>query len=237
MEQSHLHYRIQLHAPLRALSSPSVVTADTSNGTADVPLARQNTAASHESPKSPSLSGTRDRAPATGATRPAPSHVTAVNPEALFPQLDSETTALLREILNAVKTLNHWQTQMLADLQEVAVEIAVAVAGKLAFTKIKQGEFPIEALVREMTEQFSPNQPLTVKLHPNDVKRWQAVQQEAELNPAEMRALKVVADPFLAEGSCRVDGDTYGLASDHAQRVNMVRARLMDGIEHAQAEC
>ena len=48
--------------------------------------------------------------------------------------------------------------------------------------------------------------------------------------------LQFLPDGTLPRGGCQVDSTSYGLVTDLATRVDILRHRLMDGLEHARTE-
>ena len=141
---------------------------------------------------------------------------------------------LLLEIVEGIHELEARRSRSLVELQQVAVELAVAVASHVIREKLEAGEMGVDRLVRDAISRLSPDDPMRIHVNPLD---------EAELAgalkdqlDAGTRSTVIVADPDVPRGGCQVTAGDFGLLSTLQQRLETIRESLLQGIEHAQTE-
>jgi hypothetical protein len=129
------------------------------------------------------------------------------------------------------------QSQRLQDMQQVAVELALAVASHLVQKQLAQNEFPIEQLVARVAERLEPQQPATLFLNPDDLNLLEARGGEAghdflKANPD----IRLLGDASLARGDCRAETGDLTIASRLDEQLNDLRAGLLETLPEAQVE-
>jgi flagellar biosynthesis/type III secretory pathway protein FliH len=142
---------------------------------------------------------------------------------------------LLERILSELSAVKQHHTEILGEFQQLAVELAVTVAAKLTYETITDDSFPIERLVQDMLTEFDTTEVLTVRLNPHDRELLQKRIDEGQFE-GNRESLQFLPDATLPRGGCQVDSTSYGLVTDLATRVDILRHRLMDGLENARTE-
>jgi flagellar biosynthesis/type III secretory pathway protein FliH len=141
---------------------------------------------------------------------------------------------LLESLQESLQELHARRQQSLAELQELAVELAVAVAAHVTRGAIDRQEHGVEPLVREALDRLGASGPVRVSLHPLDLPRLQAAWQRPGDGPPAM--VECVADPGTPRGTCRVTEGVRAVAFDWRTHLDDLRALLLEELEHAQTE-
>ena len=81
----------------------------------------------------------------------------------------AEIEQVLAAINEAVMEMEQRRRTSIGELQEVAVELAVAVASKVIHETIQTNDFPIEKTVEQLIERCNPRSTISVRLHPQDM--------------------------------------------------------------------
>src|SRR5260221_2318646 len=76
---------------------------------------------------------------------------------------------LLIGLADAAQRLNAHERQPLEELRQLAIELGVAIAGRLVHEKTAAGEFGIESLVPGAIERVHSKHAVTLRLHPDDL--------------------------------------------------------------------
>ncbi len=75
----------------------------------------------------------------------------------------------MAHVRQAVEQLGTGYDVMVAEMRQAAVELAIAVAGRVVFDKLQAGDFPIEEMVRQAVARLPAAPAVTVYLHPEDL--------------------------------------------------------------------
>lgn len=169
-------------------------------------------------------------ADAPRSPEPAPAANAAPSPEAIAEVLRIETT--LGEVRRAVAGLRDDQAGRLREWQRAAVELAATLATRLLHDRVAAGDFPMEAKVRDMLAQAGDD-PATVYLHPADLELLQA-RLGGPLAPGRDDP-RLVADPALGRGDCRVESKEAVLVSEITRELQEIRDDLLRSFGHARA--
>ena len=155
------------------------------------------------------------------------------------PQAD-EGGQLVVELLESIKQrlddLEQRRAQSLHEMQQLAMELAVAMTGHLIQARIEEGDTGLEHLAQQAIERLLPHGPVKVALHPSDLQLL--AERHAEL-VAELQAeghSTFVADKSVPRGGCRADAGEVGVWSTLEQRLSHLREELIQGIDYAQTE-
>lgn len=128
------------------------------------------------------------------------------------------------------------QRQRLAEMQRVAVEVAVAIASRLLHQRLEQGDLAVESLVRQVAERLETHEALTVYLHPADLA---LLVQQGEAGqpwlPGEGK-LKLVADEALKRGDCRAETGDMSLCLNLDKQLDEVRKHLLEALPDADVD-
>ncbi len=151
-----------------------------------------------------------------------------------------EEIEVLERLLTNFEDLTHdlraQQSQRLAEMQRVAIEVAVAVASRLVHQRIEAGDLAVQNLVRQVAERLEPKETLTIHLHPADLALLERqVEDYQRLLPGEGR-LKLVADSNLSRGDCRAETGDMSLILQVDKQLDEMRRHLLDILPDAEIE-
>lgn len=96
-----------------------------------------------------------------------------------------------------------------AALTALAVDLATVAAGQLALSQISAGQLDIPGIVARTLAQLPQTDAVEAALHPEDLR--QLNQQPSAPLPWDPSQLRLVADPSLPRGACRVEGPRQGV--------------------------
>lgn len=121
------------------------------------------------------------------------------------------------------------------EMRQAAVELAVAVAGHIAFDKLQAGEFPIEEMVRQALARLPAAPSFTVYLHPDDLALLRRRLEDKPLLPARETQVRIEADASLRRGGCRAAAGEIHVLADLADQLAGLRQHLLWSASHAQS--
>ena len=160
----------------------------------------------------------------TPAPVPPPAMIAAASEAAERERIER----ILGSLRDAVSNLRHRESEYLHAMQKLTMELSVAIASKLLHEQIETGDFPIERLVRQVTERLESRQAIAVHLHPADLTLLKK-RTGGELFPSNVE-IEFVADPSLARGDCKASaGDVTVLANLEDQLAD-IRRRLLRSV-------
>ena len=142
---------------------------------------------------------------------------------------------VLASMTEAAHNFDSRKRQLLAEMQQVAIELAVAVAGHLVHEKIQASEFPIENVVRQVVEHLGAKQPVKVRLHPDDLA---LLAQRLGDSPLATSAadVELVPDATLSRGDCRAEAGEVSMLSQLDVQLADLRRHLLGSLGHAEIE-
>lgn len=143
---------------------------------------------------------------------------------------------LLESLGAALEEIERRRQQSLGEMQQVALELAVAVTSHLVFEAISRENYAVEQLVGKALEQVGLDSVPIVALHPADL---DLLHKRLAGKPAPWPegAITLRADPGVARGGCRVEApDGRMLVSDIASRLSEIRRHWMEELDDAQIE-
>jgi flagellar biosynthesis/type III secretory pathway protein FliH len=142
--------------------------------------------------------------------------------------------AALEQIRAGVAALREDQAGRLREWQRAAIELALTIATRLLHERIAAGEFPIEARVRDMIAQLEEDAPATVRLNPADLALL-----ESRLGGEPLLSgrddPRLVPDPELGRGECRVESRETILLSDLTRELQEIRDELLRSLGNARS--
>jgi hypothetical protein len=133
------------------------------------------------------------------------------------------------------RDLRQQQQQRLREMQQAAIELAVAVASRLVHAQIAAGDYPIENLVRHVVNQLGAPQAVTVVLNPADLallKRRLGDEPLLEDNPN----ICLLGDPTLNRGDCRAETADVHLLAQLEEQINELRETLLRSLPESEAD-
>ena len=111
-----------------------------------------------------------------------------------------------------------------AEVEEQLVALAIALARQIIHREIRLHPEAITLVVREDLESLPMARRNTkIVLHPEDLPLVLAALGESE------RGIRLLEDPALSRGGCRVETDNSRIDATLEQRIHQVLARLLDG--------
>jgi flagellar assembly protein FliH len=121
-------------------------------------------------------------------------------------------------------------------MQRAAVELALAVASRLLYTRIETGDYPIEVMVQQVVERLSAREEVTVALHPADLALLEArLEEEPDLLGEDGR-IRLVADTTIPRGDCRAEVGDVSVLSQLDQQLEELRHHLLESLPDAEVE-
>jgi flagellar biosynthesis/type III secretory pathway protein FliH len=141
---------------------------------------------------------------------------------------------MMAAVQHAVEQLEERRRQNLAELQEVAVELAVAAAERVTGLAIDRDHFAVDRIVTELVDRVAAGGPVRVALNPVDFRLWQAGRPKHLESPGGV--IEFSEDPSLKRGCCRAESGSRAVISDWRTHLADIRAGLHEELEHAQAE-
>ncbi len=131
--------------------------------------------------------------------------------------------AMLRRLAATLEELSSLRDQMMRQAERRLVELSLAIARRILQREVSVDPELAAALAHVALERLGSTAPAVIRLHPDDYTTVTA--QDRDLWDG--RAVKVVPDPAIARGGCRVESEFgYIDASVDAQMDEMARAML-----------
>jgi flagellar biosynthesis/type III secretory pathway protein FliH len=146
-------------------------------------------------------------------------------------QLIESSLDNLRTVLAEQSTQHRQQVEQ---WQSAVVEMALAITAKLLHREVLQGEFPIENMIREMSQQLYDDPVVRVRLNPKDL---ELLEQRLDGQPLMSKGAdpQLVADPSLGRAECRLDGQSTMMMADLSAQVRQIREDLMRSLHDARS--
>jgi flagellar biosynthesis/type III secretory pathway protein FliH len=166
---------------------------------------------------------------------------------AVDPQVEAEAERLRQEeraaiertlhaMMEAARGLATERNQRRTEMQRATVELAVTIASRLIHERIEAGQFALEALVRKTIERLEPNQPVIVRLHPDDITLLERRLGKNQPLMPDGTEVRLLPDPGLERGACRAEAGTVGVLSQWKDQLEEIRQHLLRSVAHAQSE-
>ena len=124
-------------------------------------------------------------------------------------KIEQQTQSLVRALAGAVQQIEQSRQAWQKHWEQHAIDVAMAIARRVVRRELAHAPDIALDLVRETLQLAAGHQPIVVRMNPEDHATLGAL---AEQIVRELRLVghaKVVADPTIASGGCRVDTD-YG---------------------------
>lgn len=142
---------------------------------------------------------------------------------------------VLEQLRNAAQQMrSHYQT-MIDEMRQGAIELAVAVAGRVVFDKLQAGDFPIEEMVRQAIARLPSAPKFTIYLHPDDLTLLEQRLADRPLVPVRETQVRIEADATLKRGGCRAEAGEIHVLTDLAEQLAALRQHLLWSASHAQS--
>jgi flagellar biosynthesis/type III secretory pathway protein FliH len=125
------------------------------------------------------------------------------------------------QALNAVvKKLNEFYDKVFVEQREEIAKLSVEIARKILMRKVEDGDYEIEAIVKEALKNAPSRQNVVVHLHPEDLGQCQKVQNDGA--DGALAGVKFVSDPKIGRAECVVEspkGIIESLINGHLERI------------------
>lgn len=138
----------------------------------------------------------------------------------------SEAHAHVERLDALMRTFARPLEELDATVEEALVALAVAVARQIIRRELRTDEGEIVAVVREALALLPVGvREVRVHLHPDDARVVRAL---AQTSPQE-QVWRIVEDPALARGGCRVESESSQIDARLETRIGAVVSRLLGG--------
>jgi flagellar biosynthesis/type III secretory pathway protein FliH len=171
---------------------------------------------------------------------PLPSVPLAKVPQPDPARQEREERQAIEQVLDHLRTTaahyaEHYES-MIEEMRHAAIELAIAVAGRVVFDKLDSNEFPIEEMVGQAVARLPAAPSLSVYLHPDDLALLQRrLAGKPVLLPSEAK-IRIEADSSLRRGGCRAEASEIHVLADLADQLAGLRQHLLWSSSHAQSE-
>ena len=152
-------------------------------------------------------------------------------------QLTADRKAIetvLESVQAATSDLRQEHTARMGEWRTAAVELALSIAAKLLHERVAANDFAIEEIVRGMIGDMHEDEVVSVRLNPRDLELLEnrLGGQPLLSGPTDPR---LMADPTLGRGECRVEGKASVSLSDLPRQLTQIRDDLLRSIAHARS--
>ena len=123
-------------------------------------------------------------------------------------------------IKNVVAKLNQFYDRLFTEHKEEIARLSVEIARKILVQKVQNGDYEIEAIVKEALENAPTRQDVVVHLNPQDHLLCQKAQQD-EPNGS-FAGIKFVSDQNIGRAECLLEtpkGIIESLIEEHLERI------------------
>ena len=151
------------------------------------------------------------------------------------PEEISRLQQLLADAAEAVVELQSQHRQSLSEMQEVAVELAVAAASWLVGVSIDKDMFAVDDLILKAFEHLELNQSVKVRLNPADHDLLQSLLRDPT-SRKQLDEVSCVKDTTIARGTVRVESGRRILLTDMHSRLEEIRRSWMEKLDDSQIE-
>jgi flagellar biosynthesis/type III secretory pathway protein FliH len=159
--------------------------------------------------------------------------IAAPPPVAPPPDLD-RTSELLESILEAARELEERRRQSLDELQEVAIELAMAATSRIVRRAIDRNEIGCDEIVSELLTRMGTSGPMRIAMHPDDLRLLN--NSTADVKSWLAEGIELYGDLSISRGNCRATSSARTITSDWKTHLQEMRADLHEELEHAQVE-
>jgi len=112
----------------------------------------------------------------------------------------SQTCQTLRAL---VDKLNQLHDKILSEHKEEIAKLSVEIARKILVQKVREGDYEIEAIVKEAIGNAPTRQDMVVHLNPEDLVQCQQALQKDEAS--DLTGIEFVSDPGINRAECRLE--------------------------------
>lgn len=150
------------------------------------------------------------------------------------PSQEELIRGLLETLIENVRDLEARRQNSLEELQEAAIELAMAAASRIVRRAIDANELGCEEIVKEVLGRLAAPGTVRLALHPADLQLLQS--SPAVTRDWSAQGIELHSEPGLTRGSCRATSGARTITSDWRTHLDEIRAALLEDLEHAQIE-
>ncbi len=143
--------------------------------------------------------------------------VAAANSE-LTAQIDLYT-GLCQTLESAVAKVNAFYEELFAGHNEAIARLSVEIARKVLMRNVADGDYEIEAIVKETLKNAPGVEDVVIRLNPQDLTDYRTIQQSDETMPT---GVELLADPDIGRAECILEspkGIVQSLIDEHLGRI------------------
>lgn len=176
------------------------------------------------------LSGIRVVETAQPAAKRTGTQQAIQSPADTLAQQNASIERLLTNIQNHVALVYQDDQRKQLELQQAAIELAVAAANCLASRCVELGKYSVEGMIAQAVEMCNETDSVLVILHPADHELFK------KLPDADAFAnLSFQTDPKISRGECRIQTSSERLSFGIANRLESIRRVWMETLDDAAA--
>ena len=107
---------------------------------------------------------------------------------------------LNKALCEAVSRVSEIESKLMREYKEQIAKLSVAIAGRIVAKKVEQGDYAIEAIIRQAMESSPSRQDVVAHLNPADLATYESLM---EANPSERPSgVTFVADTAVGRAEC-----------------------------------
>lgn len=146
-----------------------------------------------------------------------------------------QTQELLAQVIDSVQELRSLHVQSLNELQQTAVELALAAASVVTERALAENHFGVDRLVETALRELGFERPVEVRLSPDDYCLLDDLTGKTQFEVLG-EGVTVISDPSLKRGSCQTNGTRTTLTTDIQGRLDRIREVWLENQDDTQIE-
>ena len=147
--------------------------------------------------------------------------------ESLRTRLDQQLASVLAALGQAAQKIEHSRHAWQQHWEQHAINLAGAIAARLCRRELsRQPEISLE-WIREALEMAAGNAEISLRLHPDDHAALASQAETIVKQLAGVAPVRIVADPSILPGGCRVDTEFGSLDQQLEQQLGRITSELL----------
>ncbi|MER3416545.1 MAG: hypothetical protein C4297_10085 [Gemmataceae bacterium] len=142
-----------------------------------------------------------------------------------------QLVTLLQSLGDRLAQLESQQRQRLEEMQQLAIELAVAVAARVLQDRAEAGQLPLVPMIQAAIERLGVRQGIVIRLHPLDCELLQKTDAMQHLGKCQLQA-----DAQLRRGDCVVLSGELSVAGLLHHQLDALREHLRGVLLDAEIE-
>lgn len=140
--------------------------------------------------------------------------------------LDEKMKTLLPALRKSIEDIHHSKAEWLRYWERSAVKVAGAIAGRLIRRPLAETPEITLELVREALALAAGSSEITLRLHPQDHENLSGQTQTLAAELTKLSSARVIADPTIELGSCRVDTEFGSIDQQFQAQLERIEEEL-----------